>query len=61
MVATFDTTCVTMETTQDTIKASAEGGTLSKEWRLSPIQLLNPEHCRYVRATHETRCSGCGE
>ena len=55
MVATLDTTCVTRETRQDTIKASAEGGTSSKEWRLSPIHLLNPEHCRQG-ATHKVKC-----
>ena len=32
-VDTLDATCVTMETTQDTLKASAGGGTRSKEWR----------------------------
>ena len=43
---TLDTTCVTMETTHDTLKASADSGTRSKEWRSSPVHLLTPEHCR---------------
>lgn len=46
VVATLDTTCVTTVTTQETINASAEGGTLSKECRLCPIHSLSPEHCR---------------